>query len=137
MLAGREFVVVKDGNMSVIEVDSTLIQEIGSYSNGENGDLTAVIEDILRQHLFRLRQQKFDQECEYYEKNHSQIVEQYLGRYVAIHQGKIIDADEDGTVLSKRVRQKWGRTPIAIIHVRETPDWPVLQIRRPRLTGLI
>lgn len=123
--------------MSVVQVDSDLMNEIRIYGGPENGDLTAVIEDILRQHLFRLRQQKFDQECDSYEKNHPQIVEQYLGRYVAIHQGEVIDADEDGTVLSRRVRQKFGHVPIAIIRVQETTEWPVLRIRRPRLIGSI
>lgn len=123
--------------MSVVEIDSDLMNEIRIYGGPENGNLTAVIEDILRQHLFRLRQKKFDQECDSYEKNHPQIVEKYLGRYVAIHHGEVIDADEDGSVLSKRVREKFGRTPIAIIHVQDSPEWPVLRIRRPRLTGSI
>ncbi len=121
--------------MPVIDVDPVLIEEIRSFGGLENDGLNIVVEDALRRHLFRLRQHKLDQECDFYEKNHAQIVDQYVGRYVAIHHGKVVDADADGTVLSRRVRQKFGRIPIAIIHVQETTDWPVLRIRRPRLIG--
>ncbi|HRJ43260.1 MAG: hypothetical protein KJZ86_05840 [Caldilineaceae bacterium] len=121
--------------MAVVEVDSNLVQEIRTYGGLENGSLTSLIEDALRRHLFRLRQHKLDQECDFYEESHAQIVEKYLGQYVAIHHRQVVDADADGTVLSKRVRQKFGRVPIAIIHVQETPEWPVLRIRRPRLIG--
>jgi len=123
--------------MSVVEVDSGLVDEIRTLGGMENGEVTAVVEDALRLHIFHLRQHKLDQECNFYEENHAQIVDQYLGRYVAIHHGQVIDADDDGSVLSRRVRKKFGRVPIAIIHVQETPDWPVLRIRRPRLIGSI
>ena len=122
--------------MSVIEVDPTLTQEIYAYSSAGNGDTPTVVEDTLRQHLFRLRQQKIDQECDAYQKNYPQIAEKYLGQYVAIHMSEIIDADPVGVVLSKRIRQKFGRVPIAIIQVRETPEWPVIRVRSLRLIKL-
>lgn len=119
--------------MPAIEVDPTLIQEIRSYSKAENGDLRTVVEDALRQHLFRLRQEKIDRECDAYQKNHPEIAGKYLGQFVAIHGGEVIDADPDGVVLSKRIREKFGRIPIAIIQVRETPEWPVIRVRSPKL----
>jgi hypothetical protein len=128
--------VTKDEDMSVIEVDPTLIQEIRAYSNAENDDLRSVVEDALRQHLFRLRQQKIDQECDAYQRNYPQIAGKYLGQFVAVHNGEVIDADNNGVVLSKRIREKFGRVPIAIIQVRETPEWPVIRVRSPRLVSL-
>jgi hypothetical protein len=132
MLAGREFVVVKDGNMSVIEVDSTLIQEIGSYSRPENGDLRSVVEDALRQHLFRLRQQKIDTERRYYEAHHGVLVQTYLGQYVAIHEETIVGNGPDGHELAQQMRRKYGRVPIAIIRVEETPEPPTIRVRSPK-----
>ena len=118
--------------MPVIEVNPTLIQEIRSYSNPENGDLRTVVEDALRQHLFRLRQQKIDRERRYYEAHHTVLVQTYLGQYVAIHEEAIVGSAPDGHELAHQMRQKYGRIPIAIIRVEETPEPPTIRVRSPK-----
>ena len=37
---------------------------------------------------------------------HPQLVQTYLGEYVAIHQGKLIDHDKDDVELIERMRSK-------------------------------
>lgn len=45
--------------------------------------------------------------------------EQYLGQYVAIYQGHVIDADEDRIALVKRVRAHYPGAPIPILAAEE------------------
>lgn len=118
--------------MPAIEVDPTLIQEIRTYSNSENGDLRAVVEDALRQHLSRLRRQKIDRERRFYEAHHALLVESYLGQYVAIHEEEIVGSGPDGHELAHQMRQKYGRIPIAIIRVEKSPEPPTIRVRSPK-----
>lgn len=42
-----------------------------------------------------------------YLRLHPQLVETYLGRFVAIHQGKLVDHDPDPVALLRRVRSQY------------------------------
>jgi D-mannonate dehydratase len=119
--------------MPIVEVDQRWIEEMKSVGNVTQEELSVVVDDALRAHFFHLRQQKIVNERQFYEANHSEILQKYRGKFVAIHNETVIDADEDGHKLSKRVREQHGRIPIAIIEVRETPEAPTFKVRRPRL----
>jgi|GEM_PF-6926418 len=119
--------------MSVIEVDSGLIDEIRTFDAMENGSLTAVVEEALRRHLSRLRQQKIDRERRHYETCHPVLVQSYLGQYVAIHEEAVIGSGPDGHELAREMRQKYSRIPIAIIRVEESSEPPTIRVRSPKL----
>jgi hypothetical protein len=119
--------------MPTVEIDQRWVEELRSISQVASDDLRAVVDDALRAHFFHMRQQKIANEREFYEANHTEILQKYRGKFVAIHNGTVLDADEDGRKLSSRVREQHGRIPIAIIEVRETPEAPTFKVRRPRL----
>lgn len=125
----------KDETMPVIEVDPVLIEEIRTYGNLENDGLNVIVEDALRVHLFHLRQQKIARERRYYEAHHSELVQRYLGKYVAVHKEMVVGSSADGHELARQMRQKYGRIPIAIIRVEESPDPPTFTVRSPKLNG--
>lgn len=119
--------------MATVEIDERWIDELRSLNNGKQFDLSNEVESAVRYHLFKLRQSKIADERQYYEENHTEIAEKHLGQYVAIHNHAIVDSDADGRSLSARLRQKLGRTPVAIIFVEEHPDPPIISLRAPRL----
>lgn len=119
--------------MATIEIDERWIDELRTLNNGKQFDLSTEVESALRYHLFKLRQSKIAHERRFYEESHAEIVEKYLGQYVAIHNHAIVDSDADGRSLSARMRQKLGRTPVAIILVEQHPDPPAVTLRAPRL----
>ncbi len=56
----------------------------------------------------------------------------YHGKFVAVHDGQVVDHDPDQRALYLRVRAHFGRTPVLIVRA----DWdkpPVYTIYSPRL----
>lgn len=120
--------------MPVVEIDQRWVDEMKSVGDIAPDDLSAVVDDALRQHFFRLRQKKIDRERQFYEANHAALLDEYAEKFIAIHNGAVVGADEDGRVLSRQMRQQFGRTPIAIIQVQENPEPPTFTVRRPRVS---
>jgi hypothetical protein len=63
---------------------------------------------------------------------HEQLVSQYLGQYIAMHQGQVVDCDPDELTLVERIRLNY---PDEIILVREVQKAlpPPLFFRSPHL----
>jgi hypothetical protein len=67
---------------------------------------------------------------------HPSLLEHYLGQYVALHRGEVIDHDADFQLLHTRIRQRFGRQPILIRRV-ETDVQRELVFRSPHLQRTI
>jgi hypothetical protein len=63
---------------------------------------------------------------------HSTLLRSYEGQYVALHQGQVIDHDEDVLTLGRRVSQDHRNKIVLIKKVLEQPD-RILEFRSPRL----
>jgi hypothetical protein len=70
-------------------------------------------------------------EVEAYKAMHSHLVQQYLGQYVAIYQGQVVDHDVDAIALLKRVKKHYPTQIVLRRKVEKQPE-PVLQFRSPR-----
>ncbi len=121
--------------MPAVEIAQHWVEELqGLQLEPSTINIDDIVDTALQQYTYRRRQEKIARERQWYEANHDEIVKQYLGNYVAIHNDRIIDSDSDGPTLSKRLRQKYGRVAIAIIHVSATPELPTLRMRSPKLS---
>ena len=71
------------------------------------------------------------QEIAGYKKMHPDLAQKYLGQYVAIYQGKLVDHDVDPVALHKRVT---ARYPGKVVLSRKVGDdaEPILHMRSPR-----
>lgn len=67
-----------------------------------------------------------------YEKMHTDLAQKYLGEYVAIYQGKLVDHDPDPVALHQKLTAKYPNKVILSRRVQSDPK-PVLQMRSPRL----
>ena|SRR5688572_3999333 len=43
-----------------------------------------------------------------------ELLQKYAGKHVAIHEGQVVDVDDDDIALIKRVRMKVGNVPIHV-----------------------
>ena len=91
-----------------------------------------LVEDAVRTYLRELEREKIKTEAKAFRKLHTELVKQYLGRYVAIHHGQVVDHDEDFHALHQRIRQQFGRQPVLLRRVTSEPE-RVLVMRSPRL----
>ena len=67
-----------------------------------------------------------------YEAMHADLVKTYLGQYVAICHGKLIDHDVDPVVLHQRITQKYPGKTVLSRKVQQDAA-PVLHMRSPRI----
>ena len=120
--------------MPAVQIAQHWIDELESLQPEATAiDMDAVVDAALQAYTYRQRQEKIARERQWYETNHPEIVKQYLGQYIGIHNGQVVDSDADGPTLSKRLRREYGRVAIAIIHVESTPEPPTLHLRSPQL----
>ena len=72
------------------------------------------------------------QEVQAYIAMHSELLRKHAGEYVAIHDGKLVDHDEDLLALLERRELRYPDEVVMIRRVLPDPD-PVLHFRSPRL----
>lgn len=65
---------------------------------------------------------KISDESQIYQQRHAELKAQYLGQYIAMHDGQVVDHDSDVTVLRQRVRRSFGRTPVMVTLVEEVAE---------------
>jgi hypothetical protein len=76
-------------------------------------------------------QEKMLREVEAYKKMHSQLVSQFAGQFVAIHDGQLVDHDADKDALFFRIKKNFPNEIVLQRQVLENPD-PVIHFRSPR-----
>lgn len=76
--------------------------------------------------------QIMDKEIAVFEAMQTVLLDQYLGQYVAIFHGKVVDHDADKVMLLDRLAQSHPYDVVLVRHVRRTPR-PPFRLRSPRL----
>lgn len=95
-------------------------------------NLSDLADIAIRQYLRREAEKKIAQEETAFQTQHSRLLAQYNGRFVAMHHAQVIDHDQDEPALYLRVRQKYPSIGILIKQV--TPESDVVwHIHSPRL----
>jgi hypothetical protein len=105
------------------------LEQAASHMGVSTGDLA---EKAIRRYLRQEAERKIEQEEAHYQSQHTELLEQYKGRYIAMHNGQVIDTDSDELALYLRIRQKYPMVGILIKRVTsEAKD--VWHMRSPRL----
>ena len=86
-----------------------------------------ILTDALRRYLWELDRRKISEESQAYQQRHAELKAQYLGQYIAMHNGEVVDHDMDVTVLRQRVHQQLGRRPVMITLVEEVAERPLVR----------
>jgi hypothetical protein len=75
-------------------------------------------------------------EAEAYRQMHPELVDRYMGQYVAIFQGRMVDHDQDAEALSERIRV---RLPDQVVLQRRVETIPevILHFRSPRFVSTL
>lgn len=122
--------------MTTITLSPQLAAELEQIASEQAVKPEELLEDAVRAYLRGLERDKIKAEAAAYRKLHSELVKQYLDRYVAIHDGNVVDHDEDFQELHQRIRQRFGRQPVLLRQVTTEPE-RVLVMRSPRQVGIL
>jgi len=118
--------------MRTVTLTPELVREIESLAGKDQADAQLFVEKAVREYLNQTRQAKIRAETEAFNAQHAKLRVTYLGQYVAMHEGKVIDHDPDLRALHLRVYAKVGRIPVLLKQVTDEPE-RVLTFRSPRL----
>lgn len=120
--------------MSINEIELTpeLAAKVRRFAQEEGETVADFVNEAVREHLALLDDQKLSKEIRAFERLHPQLAEQYLGKFVALHNERVVDSDEAFEALFLRIQARFGDTPVLI---RQVTSNPVLELRAssPRL----
>ncbi len=108
--------------MPTVTLDPALYRRVEQAALEAQTSPEEVLAEALRRHLWELDRRKIAEESKAYRRQHAGLKARYLGRYIAMHQGEVVDNDVDFPALWQRVRQRFGRMPVMITRVEEEPE---------------
>lgn len=121
-------------NVNTVTLKADIVEQINDlvkYSDSQvNPD--EIVDQALRHYLRELRRQKLRREQQAFEQQKNELLAEYFGEYVAIHEGQVIDHDRDLRTLNSRVFKKLGRTTVLHKKVTDEPEQDIM-LRSPRL----
>jgi hypothetical protein len=118
--------------MTTIALRPDLAEQVTQMAEIAGIGATDLINEAISEHLKRFSDEKIEAEVLAFERMHETLKEQYLGQFVAVHNGQVVDADADFETVFLRVQAHFGRIPILIRHVSKEPAVE-LHFRSPRL----
>jgi hypothetical protein len=117
-----------------LTIPENIYQEAKQQANRQHLSIEAVVSQRLRQlwqttpesdtptELLTPEEQLMWQEMEAYKALHPRLVKQYLGQYVAIYQGKLVDHDWDEEALMRRRLQNYPDAVVLVDQVELEPQ---------------
>lgn len=90
--------------------ESDLIDRLQQIATEQGTSPEELLNVAVKEFLDRQDEQQLLADDRAYQELHEQLVTQYLGQYVAIYNGEVVDADPDLTLLNLRVRKTFGHT---------------------------
>ena len=116
--------------MTTITLEPQLTAEILKLTGDDSQEAESFVNRVLWKQLANVRRDKLVQEQIHFERQHSQLLLQFEGEYIAMHNGQVIDHDKNLRDLHLRVAEQHGRTPILLKQVTESMDMHLID--RPK-----
>jgi hypothetical protein len=101
--------------------DPGLIEQVKRLAADQARPAEKVLEAAVEAHLDQLEREAIHAETETFWDMHDALVREYEGEHVALHQGEVVDHDEDVSHLIQRIRDRFGDRPVLIAPVMPPP----------------
>jgi hypothetical protein len=115
-----------------IALPETVAKDLNELAKSEGIAVDRVVENALALYRRELGQDKIATEIEAYHRKYPRLRARYLGKYIAMHNGRVVDHDQDASALYLRIRKRFGNTPVLMRQVENVVERELV-IRRPRL----
>lgn len=117
--------------MTTVTLKPDLTRQIENLAGTKQTEKDAFIDKAVRQYIVQFRRDKIRAETAAFEAQHQMLQSKYLNEYVALHNGQVIDHDNDLRTLHLRVFKQLGHTPVLLKQVLQSPDRELV-FRSPR-----
>ena len=115
-----------------IALPETVAKDLNELAKSEGIAVDRVVENALALYRRELGQDKIATEIEAYHRKYQRLRARYLGKYIAMHNGRVVDHDQDSSALYLLIRKRFGNTPVLMRQVENVVERELV-IRRPRL----
>lgn len=118
--------------MSTITIEPALQTKLDQLARSVGRPLEEIVTEAINEHLERLNEQQLEADIQVFEQIYPDLKAQYMGQFVAIYAGQVIDADTDFERLFLRVQARLGDLTVLIRPVGPSlhEEW---LFRSPRL----
>ena len=108
--------------MQTLTVDNTLFNQIAQAARQDKATPDEITREAFRLYFWERQQREISAEVKQFRAQHEQLKTQYLGQYIAMHKGKVVDHAKEFAELHSRVRARFGSRGVLITLVEETPN---------------
>ena len=108
------------GEPLIVEQDGKPFAVVMRYA--EYQELAALRENERKKSWQAEQERIIMQEQAAFERMKPELLKTHKGKWVAIHNGELVDSDDDDKTLAKRVYGKFGYRTILMTQVTETPQ---------------
>ena len=123
---------MKERTTATIILQTDLMEDLERLAEQQHTAPEEVVAIALRRYLRQVQEQKIQQEAEAFRAMHTELAERYLGQVVAIHEGQVVDHDEDFVALHRRIRGRFGRAAVLLRRVGPEAERTLI-FRSPRV----
>ncbi len=129
----RETTTVYSTNeMLTVSLPEMVVKDLTEIAKLEGLTVEQALSKAAAYYRREVGRRKIDVEAEAYRRKHPRLRAKYLGKHIAMHNGRVVDHDRDPSALYLRVRERFGRIPVLIRLVEEEPERELV-FRSPRL----
>jgi len=107
--------------MILAQIEQTLYQRAEQVAREQSRSISDLLNAALQSYLWELDRRKIAEEGAHYRRQHAQLRQEYLGEYIAMHKGAVVDHGEEFTQLRQRVQERLPGTAVMITLVTEEP----------------
>ncbi|MCE7985096.1 MAG: hypothetical protein DYG89_28315 [Caldilinea sp. CFX5] len=108
--------------MTTLTLESKLQQQLAQVAVDNTTSPEALLATAVRTYLRKLDREKIRLEAAAYRNMHSLLVLDYLGQYVAVHRGRVVDSGTSFETLHTRIRERFGNQAVLIRQVAIEPE---------------
>lgn len=108
--------------MPTITIESDQYRQLETLAQEQKTEPDHVVREALRRYFWEQSRLKISQESAIYRQRHPELKQRYLGQYIAMHQGQVVDHDSDFQTLYQRVRGRFGKTAVMLTQVQEESE---------------
>jgi len=107
--------------METIELKPDLRETLEQVARQQLSSVNVLVNQAVEDYLREQQRAKLDREITAFESMHAKLKQEHLGKWVAIHEEKLVDHDQDVSALYHRVRTQYGKISILIRQVTVSP----------------
>jgi hypothetical protein len=118
--------------MKPLVVSDNTITQLEQVAHEQGTTPQELAEQVIREFLRNEARKRMQQETDAFLSMHARLMEEYLGQYVAVLGGQIVDHDHDQLALFQRIDCEYPDTPVLIKQVVAQRE-EVYAFRSPRI----